>query len=638
VTPALAALAQAVGIAPGYHDLTGGWRATGEDTARALLAAFGLPAATEEEAAATLARLEAEDAPRALPHWAVVTAGAGASLHPRWPVDWALVLEDGGRLDGRADGALDLPPLPLGIHRLEIAGHATWILAAPETLPPPDRGWGVMLPLYGLRTPETGGVGDYHDLRDAVAALGPLGAGFVGINPIHAGFPADPANFSPYAPSSRQRLNVAHVHVPDVAGTPGALVDYAADLPARFAALEAAFAAQSPGDLAAFAQWRAEAGPALDRFAVHQALSEAHGPYWPDWPEDLHQPAAAAVAAFASAHADRVAFHAWLQYLAETQLGEVRAAAAAAGMTYGLYLDLAVGTHPGGAETWGEPESFVRGVSLGAPPDAFAPNGQSWGLAPLNPHRLARTGYRALAETLRAQFRFARLLRIDHILGFDRAFWVPEEKGVAGAYVTMPRAAMLAVVRIEAARAGATVIGEDLGNVPDGLRADLAASGILGCRVAMFERWSDHPPQYRGAHDYDENVLAAFGSHDLATWAGWRQGRDIDWWAELGQLDPAAVDGARARRGAEVAGLDAAVGTGTTPDDIHRFLAHARSRLVALQAEDILGLREQPNLPGTIFEHPNWRRRLPVAAADLGRDPRVVATAALMREIRPGEV
>ena len=153
----------------------------------------------------------------------------------------------------------------------------------------------------------------------------------------------------------------------------------------------------------------------------------------------------------------------------------------------------------------------------------------------------------------------------------------------------------------------------------------------------MFERWSDHPPQYRGAHDYDENVLAAFGSHDLATWAGWRQGRDIDWWAELGQLDPAAVDGARARRGAEVAGLDAAVGTGITPDDIHRFLAHARSRLVALQAEDILGLLEQPNLPGTIFEHPNWRRRLPVPAADLGRDPRVVTTAALMREIRPAE-
>ncbi len=635
MTPALAALAGAVGLTPGYHDLTGGWRATGDDTARALLAALGLDAATEAAAAATLAAIEAEDAPRALPHWAVVTAGAPASLTPRWPVDWVLVLEDGGSLEGRAEATLDLPPLPSGIHRIEIAGHASWVLAAPETLPLPPRAWGVMLPLYGLRTAEAGGFGDYADLRDAVAALGPLGASFVGINPIHAGFPADPANFSPYAPSSRQRLNVAHIHVPGAAATPGALVDYAADLPARFAALDAAFAALGPDELALFALWRAEAGAALDRFATHQALSEAFGAYWPDWPEAYRQPAAPEVAAFAAAHADRVAFHAWLQFMAETQLGAVRAAAEAAGMAYGLYLDLAVGTHPGGAETWGEPESFIRGVSLGAPPDAFAPNGQSWGLAPLNPHRLARTGFRALAETLRAQFRFAKLLRIDHILGFDRAFWVPEDRGIAGAYVTMPRAAMLAVVRIEAARAGATVIGEDLGNVPDGLRADLAASGILGCRVAMFERWSDHPPGYRAAHDYDENALAAFGSHDLPTWAGWRQGRDLDWWHDLGQIGEAAIGEARARRGAEIAGLDAAIGSGSSADDLHRFLAHARSRLVALQAEDILGLVEQPRSAGTIFEHPNWRRRLPVAAADLGTDPRVTATTALMRGIRP---
>lgn len=644
MTPALAALAAAAGIAPGYHDLTGAWRPVEAETVRVLLAALGLAARDDAAAAETLAGIEAAKAARALPEWVVVTAGLPAALQPRstdgdaahGAADWALALEDGAVVEGRAEGTLALPPLPLGIHRLERAGHPTWILAAPESLPPPPRAWGVTLPLYGLRTEAEGGFGDYRDLADAVAGLGGLGASFVGINPIHAGFPADPSNFSPYAPSSRQRLNIAHIHAAGAAGTPAPLIDYALDLPAKFAALHAAFAALPEGERARFAAWRAESGPALERFATHQALSETFGAYWPDWPEAYRRPSAPPVAAFAAAHPDRVAFHAWLQFAAETQLAAVRETAEAAGMAYGLYLDLAVGTHPGGAETWGEPESFVRGVSLGAPPDAFAPNGQSWGIAPLNPRRLARTGFRALAEALRAQFRFAKLLRIDHILGFDRAFWVPEDRGIPGAYVAMPRAAMLAVARIEAARAGATVIGEDLGNVPDGLRADLAASGILGCRVAMFERWGDFPPEYRAAADYDENALAAFGSHDLPTWAGWRLGRDLDWWQRIGHMDEAAAQDARTRRGGEIAALEATIG-GAGADDLHAFLGTSRSRLVALQAEDMLGLEEQPNLPGTIYEHPNWRRRLPVRAADLGTDPRIAATAALMRAARPPE-
>ncbi|MCA8879374.1 MAG: 4-alpha-glucanotransferase [Rhodobacteraceae bacterium] len=635
MTPSLAALAEAAGITTGYHDLTGAFRPTGPETARALLSAMGLEAGNDRSATETLNALRAEEARQPLPLWTVTVADVPARLHPRWAGDWALTLEDGGLIEGHADGILDLPALPLGRHRLDFAGQTSTILSAPDRLPMPPRAWGMMVPLYGLRTEAEGGFGDYRDLGRAVAGLGALGASFVGINPIHAGFPADPGNFSPYAPSSRQRLNVAHIAVDGANGSCAPLIDYAIDLPAKYAALEAAYAARSDTDSGAFSAWRSMTGPGLERFALHQALSEAFGAYWPDWPEAYRRPDSPEVAAFAAAHADRVGYHAWLQFMAETQLGEVRAAAEATGMRYGLYLDLAVGTHPGGAETWGEPQSFARGVSLGAPPDAFAPNGQSWGLAPLDPRQLARTGFATLAEVLRAQFQFAKLLRIDHILGFERAFWVPEEKGIAGAYVTMPRAAMLAVTRIEAARAGATVIGEDLGNVPDGLRGDLAASGILGCRVAMFERWSDFPPHFRAAKDYDENALAAFGSHDLATWAGWREGRDIAWWERIGHMDAAASLDARARRDAEVAALGAEIGTGTRPDDLHAFLGRSRSRLVAVQAEDVLELAEQPNLPGTVFEHPNWRRRLSVPAADLASDPRVVATAALMRDLRP---
>ena len=303
------------------------------------------------------------------------------------------------------------------------------------------------------------------------------------------------------------------------------------------------------------------------------------------------------------------------------------ARARGAGMGLGLYLDLAVGTHPAGAETWEDRASFARGVSLGAPPDAFSPEGQTWGVAPFSPPALADTGFAALAETLAAQLRFAGMLRIDHILGFDRAFWVPE--GMPGLYLAMPREALLAVARIEAARAGAVIVGEDLGNVPEGLAAALDQSGILGCRVAMFERnWETGA--FRDAAEWDAEVLAAFSTHDLPTWKGWRAGRDIDWRARLGRsADPA---GERRARGQEVAALDAVIGGAAGEvEALHAFLGRSPCRLAALQAEDILGLEEQANLPGTIHEHPNWRRRLPVDAGAFAADPRLAAAAAIMK-------
>ena len=623
--PDLARLCAAAGVVAEYRDTTSQPRQTGPDSARAVLAAMGLPAATEAQARDSLSALGCPPA-GGFADWVVVTAGVAADTAG----PWVLTQADGTALSGPGG---PLPPLPMGYHRLTRDGHGdTLVIAAPDRLPDPPRGWGITVPLYGLRTADQGGYGDYADLATALGGLGRAGADFVGINPIHAGFPTDAVAFSPYSPSSRQRLNTAHIALAGLAGTPGALIDYAADRPAHLAALRATFAALPAADRDA-ARATAQADPDLWRFATHQTLADLHGALWTGWPAALQDSRSPDIARFAARNGEAIAFHAWAQLEATRQLQAVRDAAAAAGMRHGLYLDLAVGTHPAGAETWADPDTFARGVSLGAPPDAFSPGGQSWGLAPFNPRALMQAGFAPFIDTLRAQFRFAKLLRIDHVLGFDRAFWVPQGC-TPGAYVTMPKAALLAITRVEAARAGATVIGEDLGNVPDGLREDMAASGLLGCRVAMFERCGA-PPAFRPGAAFDHLSLAAFSSHDLPAWAGWRAGRDLDWWARIGQLPKADLPAAHNARAAEVAAFDTCHGTANaTPDALHRMLAHSAAALVALQAEDIFGLIEQPNLPGTIDAHPNWRRRLPVAAADLGRHPAILRTAALMDRTR----
>jgi len=604
---ALDRLCAALNLQWAYVDGAGRDQCAPVESRLAVLAAMGLPVTTEAEAADALAAL-----PPA-PGWRIVTPETHAPVTPG--AEWRLTLEDGTLATGPA--RTPLPPLPLGIHRLETDAGSETLLTAPTTLPAPEPAWGLNAPLYGLWEGARAGAGSYTQLARLAEALADAGAGFLGLNPVHAGF-MDARNYSPYAPSHRRRWNVLHIDAGAAHADTGDLVDYARVWPAQAAALRAAYA-DFAGD-PAFDRWRAAEGRALTDFATHQALSEIHGSYWTDWPEPLHQPDSPLVHKFAAENPDALRFHAWCQWQAEVQLAQ--AARATGTMAHGLYLDLAVGTHPAGAETWAEPGQFVRGLSLGAPPDLLGPSGQRWGLAPMDPRALAANGFAALAQTLRQQFRFARVLRIDHILGFERAFWIPDD--LPGLYVGMPRAAMLAVARIEAARAGATIIGEDLGTVPDGLRDELTASGILGCRVAMFERNYNGAIAYRAAADYDPDVLVSFSTHDLPTWKGWRAGLDLEWRHRIG--DQPDLDGARAERRAEVAAFDATAGTADGDvSALHRFLASTPAPLVALQAEDICGVREQPNLPGTVHEYPNWRRRLPLPASAL-------ATAAPLRE------
>ncbi|WP_372836206.1 4-alpha-glucanotransferase [Puniceibacterium confluentis] len=630
MTDAFTELAASFGVVPQFVDLTGTTRTTSPDTARALIAAMGhrVESATEAQ---ELARHIAAQA-QGLPRWQVCQPGKPATLPLPEDADWQITCEDGRGIEGRGPV---LPPLPMGRHVLRNGAAQTTLLVAPARLPLPPRLWGLIVPLAGLRTSARGGIGDYCDLGALARGLGGHGAAFLGINPVHAGFGCDPAGFSPYTPSHRRRLSPLHLHAEETTLPGRPLIDFGTEIPARLSALEAAYADfVENGDCAAFEAYLLRDGASLQTFATHQALSERHGAYWNLWPEDLQDPGSTAVRQAAQELAPRVRFHAWLQWRAEDQLGAAAQAARDGGMALGLYLDLAVGTHPHGAETWEDRSSFAFGAALGAPPDAFSKDGQNWQLAPFNPQALIDGHFAALAETLRCQFRSAGMLRIDHILGFDRAFWVPD--GAPGAYVQMPLDAMLAVVRIEAARAGAVVVGEDLGNIPDGLQKALAASGILGCRLTIFEQNGRKSPRFRSPRAYAQASIASFSTHDLPTWDGWRQGHEITLRHTLGSIDDATAEAARAWRAGEVAALDRDTGGpgAGSPADVsrmHDHLGRSASRVAALQIENILGIRDQPNLPGTVTEYPNWRQRLPAGPDAILQDPRLADAAAVMK-------
>ncbi|MCA0043231.1 4-alpha-glucanotransferase [Celeribacter litoreus] len=611
-------LAEQRGIHRSYYDQMGGFHELGVEAAVSLLAALGIDAPTE---AAAQEHLDHGDGH--LP-WDIVFEAGTKPYVDIGDATWELIFEDGTMVEGR--GADSLPVVPLGIHQLVSefphGPQRITLLAAPPTIEMPARGWGMTAPLYALAQK---GIGAYEDLMPVVQSLGAKGAGFLGINPVHAGFPTDPGLFSPYTPSHRRRLNVGYL----ASGTGRAtkLVDYVKDGPTRMKALRKAFAKQKLSP--AFLGYLNREGAALETFALHQALSEVHGPFWCHWPEALQDPESDASVQARADLAEDIQFHAWLQWQAEEALAEVQSEAIASGMAHGLYLDLAVGTHPHGAETWEDRESFAFGASLGAPPDAFSADGQNWGLAPFNPITLRDRGYSALSETFARQMRFSGMMRIDHILGFERTFWVPD--GAPGSYVTMPRDSMLAVARIEAARANGIIVGEDLGNIPDGLRGALSASGVLGCRVAMFERWDWETPEFKTSEAYDEAAVASFSTHDLPTWHGWRKGADITARFEAGGLSPEETETDLDIRTQEVAAIDRVIET-DNQDALHSFLAATPSRLVAVQAEVLFDMVDQQNLPGTTTEYPNWRIRLPGGGAALAGHEKLERVAEIMRQ------
>lgn len=662
---AILRLADRAGLLPVYHQVDGTERRLGPETAEALLAAMGFDVGTDAAASAALAELEAADAIRTLPHEIVVRAGVPQpAAMPRGAV---LRLEDGGRLEGLEE----VPALPMGVHRLEAGGSSCLVIAAPESAPSVaelagrDRIWGITAALYGLRSGRGTGVGDYADLGAAAVALAPAGAAFLGINPAHLRGVAD-RGLSPYSPSSRTAFDTGHIafdRIPELADCAEArahldaaasgiaaartapLVEYGPRSAVAGPVLRALFATFTAAGVTPrareFGQWLAGRPEAASRQSVFEALSLVHGADWRRWPSALQDPAAPGVTDWHRAHAAEVRFHDWCQWIAETQIAEAQSEARSAGMALGLYLDVAVGVRPGGAETWANPGAFATGCSLGAPPDALNSEGQAWDLAPFSPTGLRDRAYAPFRAMLAAAMAHAGMVRIDHVIGFHRSFWVPES-GVSGGYVRFPGEVLMALTRIEATRARCLVVGEDLGTVPDGLREALSAAGLLGCAILPFERAGDgfaDPGAYRPL------TLAAFGTHDLPTIAGWWQGRDIEIRTELGHIAGEPVQWAwderewlrtrlahlLAARGLLPPGLDPDRPPGEMTqellDAVHRLLAAAGSVTLAAQLDDLFGAREQQNVPGTVAEQPNWRRPAPVAVEALARAPEIARAA-----------
>ncbi|MCW2614087.1 MAG: malQ, partial [Frankiales bacterium] len=555
-------------------------------------------------------------------------------------------LEDGGSrplglsavLDRRGDRVrreAALTGLPLGWHRLVATSgeqSAGCVLAVtPERLELPaglDRAWGWMVQLYSLRSERSWAMGVYADLRTQLARSAADGAGLVLLNPLHAEVPVVPINPSPYSPSSRRFRAVTYLHVEDVAEYAAAPDDLRAAVDAlrpradperiprdpvwtaKRAALELLWPLHRADDLAA---WREQQGRPLEEFALFCALAEVHGTPWQAWPVELQRPDTPAVAAATDELADRVAFWSWVQLLVDEQL-----AGLGADLVVGVVHDLAVGVDAGGADAWALQDALALTTTVGAPPDLFNQQGQDWGLPPWRPDRLAELGYLPLRDVVRGTLRHAGGLRIDHVMGLFRLWWVPSGGTAAeGTFVSYDADAMLGVVALEAHRAGAVVVGEDLGTVEDRVRSSLDATGVLGSAVLWFETEGDEnlpPGRWR------RSTLATVTTHDLPTAAGFLAEEHVRVRHELGQLGvPLEQEADRARREREAL-LRMLTGTGLLQrcggDPVlamHAVLAEAPSRLVLAAYGDAVGDLRQPNLPGTVEQYPNWR--LPVADA-----------------------
>ncbi|MGP8301750.1 4-alpha-glucanotransferase [Streptomyces inhibens] len=726
-----ARLARLHGIATSYEPSPGRSVQITDDTVVAVLAALGVDASTPHAVRAALAAYEDGAGRALLPRTVVARAGRPSGLAGLAGLPEGTVLrvetEDGETWEHqRAREAL--ARLPLGVHTLHArapdgrSAHAR-LIVAPDRVPvPPGRSHGFLVQLYSLLSRQSWGMGDLADLADLAAWSGrALGTGFVQLNPLHAAVPGPPTDPSPYRPSSRRFPDPVHLrieHIPEYARLAGAARLRADELAARAHALraevleggalidrDAVWALKrealellwtvplTPGRRAAYCDFLAEQGQALEDHATWCALAERHGPDWRGWPAELRDPRSTGIARLRPQLLDRIDFHCRLAWLTDQQLAAAQRAARDAGMGIGLVHDLAVGVHPSGADTWAQQDAFATGMSIGAPPDAFNPRGQDWGLPPWRPDALAAAGYAPYRELLRGLLRHAGALRIDHVMGLFRLWWVPAGRPpTEGAYVRYDGEAMLSVLALEAQRAGAAVIGEDLGTVEPGVRGTLAERGVLGTSVLWFERdygadGADGAGEADGAggtarvnagdgpgaalapeaaaeaaavetrarilapDEWRSACLATVTTHDLPTTAARLAGEDVALRERLGLLaGPPERERSRAAYELTEWMLELAH-HGLLPEGagdeeaavkaVHRFLLRTPARMVGVWLPDAVGDRRPQNLPGTWDEYPNWR--LPIAGPDgrpqtleeLAASPRLHA---LMRELTDGHL
>ncbi|HEU4350126.1 MAG TPA: 4-alpha-glucanotransferase [Actinoplanes sp.] len=635
--PDLVALAEAHGVATWYEDWHREHRDVSAESVIGVLGLLGVDATSPESVRAELAAVSQAKPPGTM----VVREGESRPLTP----NGTIILEDGTVLGDVPEVPADLP---LGWHRLELGGQDVTLVVVPTGLPEAPDTWGWMLQLYALRSAGSWGMGDLGDLAQFITHS--HGAGLILLNPLHAITPTLPVPSSPYSPSSRRFANQLFLRISDTdeyrradpalreqvdALRPGpaadGLIDYSAVWQAKLAALQLLWPLAAPADL--------DADPGLTDFAVFCTLAETHGPNWRRWPAELRRPDSPAVAKVRGD--DRVAFHMWLQLLVNAQLEAANEAARAAGMPVGVVHDLAVGIDPNGADGWLLQDVLAAGVHAGAPPDAFNQLGQDWGLAAWRPDQLIATGYAAYRDMLQRIFRHAGGLRVDHIAGLWRLWWVPPGMGATeGTYVHYDPEAMLGILALEALRAGAVVVGEDLGTVQPVVTEGVERMNMLGSAVLWFTRdYADPDAAYLPAARYPRNALASISTHDLPTAAGFLAGEQVRVRAALGQLLGSVEEEERiaADDRARLLALLRAEGliTGDSSSEevvvaMHEFLARTPCRFVTASLYDVLGILDQPNLPGTTDEYPNWRIPIPPSLEEITVDPRVRRIAAVL--------
>jgi len=674
-------LAHRYGVVPDFWGYDGSHQWVSRATIVAVLAALGVDASSPERVAVEVGHAEDEVWRRMLPPVLVVRQGqeqhVAVHVEDGAPVRTWVELEDGagerdvpqvdvytpprtvdGRLVGRA--AVQLPAdLPLGWHTLVAQSGDTvargTLVVVPGRLPlaaglEQRRGWGFMTQLYSVRSERSWGVGDLTDLADLAWGSGHAGADFLLVNPLHAGEAVAPLTPSPYLPTTRQFVHPIYVRpeaIPETAYLPVAersLVEWQAEVArplsqdpgpidrdaawaAKKVALEIVFAAPRSGvRQARFDAFRASLGQALDDFATWCALDEhlGHVEGLESWPAEALDRTSPYVQRMRAELADRVEFYAWLQWVADEQLAAAQAAALEGGMRVGLMLDLAVGVHPRGADVWSQRDVFARAVSVGAPPDMYNQQGQDWSEPPWRPDALVKSAYRPFRDMLRTALRHAGALRIDHVIGLFRLWWIPAGHSPReGAYVRYDHEALIGILCLEAQRAGAVIIGEDLGTFEPWVRDYLSDRGVLGTSVLWFESENGGvlPPER-----YRRLALATVTTHDLPPTAGYLAGEHVDLRDRLGLLgEPVQVvrADALAERERMVTALRERGLVGDQPSErelveaLHRFLLAAPSVLVGVSLADAVGERRAQNQPGTDREYPNWRVPLADSAARL---------------------
>ena len=628
-------LAKAAGLAVDWTDFRGGRRTVSDDAMRIILAALGLSANSRGEIVASLDRLAAER--RARPP--MITAVRGRPVRLAGCAGRAvLVLETGERRDivlkaDRAGQVTFRAPMAIGYHWLEVGDEATQLAVGPARaldiadLTGGRKAWGVAAQLYSLN--EGGDFGDFGDLARFAHRMGEAGADAVAVSPTHALFAADLGRYAPYGPSTRLFLNPLYTSaVRRAGGEAGPLIDWPEGAAAKMQALRADYAAlaKTGKHRAAFEAFVREGGAPLLSHARFEALDARFRPtglyHWRDWPDDFSDAASTAVSALA-ADDPEVEVHLYLQWRVDDAAAAAQGSARRAGMAAGLICDLAVGMDGAGSHAWSRPADVLNGVTIGAPPDLLAHDGQTWGLTTFSPTALRAEGFEPFLATVRAALRHAGGVRIDHAIGLEHLWVTPEgAKAAEGAYLRYPFEDLLRLLALESHRHRAIVIGEDLGTVPPGFRARTTAAGVAGMRVLWFEQTK--AGGFRAPSRWGRRAAAMTTTHDLPTVAGWWSGHDIDWRERLG-AEPDDVAAARQDRARDAGRLwramresGAAAGAGPKPSQtdavVDAALIHVASAdcdLVLIAMEDVLGELEQPNLPGMTAPHPNWRRRQP---------------------------